>query len=304
MASAVPAPRRLQLERTLLRQISRANRRFKLIAPDDLVMVCVSGGKDSWTLLDLLRRYERKLPYSFSIIAVNLDQGQPGFPAHVLEEFFEREGFAYKIVTRDTYSVVKREIPEGKAYCSLCSRLRRGILYNTAVELGATKIALGHHRDDIIETLLLNQFYAGQLKAMPPKLRSDDGRNTIVRPLALCGEAEIAEYAELMEFPIIPCDLCGSQDNLKRVEMRELLARLEQGNPNIRKNLLAALGNVKPSHLLDASLRRVGDGEEPKPKPKPRPKAHPRRASPTRPPSKANGGLIPLSSLSRKSRRS
>ncbi len=300
MARAVPAPRRLQLERTLLRQISRANRRFKLIAPDDLVMVCVSGGKDSWTLLDLLRRYERKLPYSFSIVAVNLDQGQPGFPAHVLESFFEREGFAYKIVTRDTYSVVKREIPEGKAYCSLCSRLRRGILYNTAVELGATKIALGHHRDDLIETLLLNQFYAGQLKTMPPKLRSDDGRNTIVRPLALCGEAEIAEYAELMEFPIIPCDLCGSQDNLKRVEMRELLARLEQGNPGIRKNLLAALGNVKPSHLLDPSLRSVGGGDE---EPKPKPKLHPRRVARQRPAAPSDGGLIPLSSLSRKPRR-
>ncbi|MCA9718877.1 MAG: tRNA 2-thiocytidine(32) synthetase TtcA, partial [Myxococcales bacterium] len=203
------APRRLQLERTLLRQISRANRRFRLIEPDDLVMVCVSGGKDSWSLLDLLRRYERKLPYSFQIIAVNLDQGQPGFPVHVMPEYLAREGYAYRIITRDTYSVVKREIPEGKAYCSLCSRLRRGILYDVAVELGASKIALGHHRDDVIETLLLNQFYAGQLKAMPPKLRSDDGRNTIVRPLVLCGEAELAEYAALLEFPIIPCDLCG-----------------------------------------------------------------------------------------------
>jgi tRNA 2-thiocytidine biosynthesis protein TtcA len=255
MDSAVSSSPRVRLEHTLLRQISRANRRFTLIEPGDRVMVCVSGGKDSWTLLDLLRRYERKLPFSFELVAVNLDQGHPGFPVHVLREFLTREGYEHRIVTRDTYSVVTREIPEGKAYCSLCSRLRRGILYNTAVELGATKIALGHHRDDIIETLLLNQFYAGQLKAMPPKLYSDDGRNTIIRPLALCGEAEIAAYARLMAFPIVPCDLCGSQEQLKRVEVRRLLATLEQGNPGVRKSLLAAVGNVKPSHLLDPSLQ-------------------------------------------------
>ncbi len=222
-----------------------------MIEPDDRVMVGISGGKDSWALLHLLRIYRRRLPFDFSIVAVNLDQGHPGFPAHVLRDYFEAEGYEYRIVERDTYSVVKREIPEGKAYCSLCSRLRRGILYNTAVELGATKIALGHHRDDLIETLLLNQFFAGQLKSMAPKLSSDDGRNTIIRPLALCGEAEIAAYAQLRGFPIVPCDLCGSQENLRRQQVKALIGQLEGSIPGIRESLLAAAGNLKPSHLLD-----------------------------------------------------
>ncbi len=222
-----------------------------MIEADDRVMVAISGGKDSWALLHLLRLYRRRLPFDFSIVAVNLDQGQPGFPAFVLRDYLEAEGYDYRIVERDTYSVVKREVPEGKAYCSLCSRLRRGILYNTAVELGATKIALGHHRDDLIETLLLNQFFAGQLKSMAPKLRSDDGRNTIVRPLALCAEADIAAYAGKIGFPIIPCDLCGSQENLRRKQVKALLADLERTMPGIRESLLAATGNLKLSHLLD-----------------------------------------------------
>lgn len=233
-----------------------------MIAAGDRVMVAISGGKDSWGLLHLLRDYRKVVPFEFSIVAVNLDQGHPGFPAHVLREHLEREGFEYSLVQRDTYSVVKREIPEGKAFCSLCSRLRRGILYDTAVALGATKIALGHHRDDLIETLLLNQLYAGQIKAMAPVLRSDDGRNTIIRPLILCAERELAAFAEEQKFPIIPCDLCGSQENLKRVEIRRLLAQLEQINPQVRLNLMAAAGNVKPSHLLDARLASVGAAEE------------------------------------------
>ncbi|MCA9692155.1 MAG: tRNA 2-thiocytidine(32) synthetase TtcA [Myxococcales bacterium] len=249
-------PAHARVERHLLRQIARANRRFTLLEPDDHVMVCVSGGKDSWSLLHLLRRYQAIVPFSFSMVAVNLDQGHPGYPVEVVREHLTREGFAHKIVTKDTYSVVQREVPEGKAHCSLCSRLRRGILYDAAEALGATKVALGHHRDDIIETLLLNQLYAGQLKAMAPRLRADDGRNTIIRPLALCGEAELAEYAAACGFPIIPCDLCGSQEGLKRVRVKQLLAALERELPGVRKNLLAAAGNVKPSHLLDAGLTR------------------------------------------------
>jgi tRNA 2-thiocytidine biosynthesis protein TtcA len=231
-----------------------------MIAAGDRVMVAISGGKDSWGLLHLLRAYRTVVPFEFSIVAVNLDQGHPGFPVEVLREHLEREGFNYRIVQRDTYSVVKREIPAGKAYCSLCSRLRRGILYDTAVELGATKIALGHHRDDLIETLLLNQLYAGQIKAMAPVLRSDDGRNTIVRPLILCAERDLAAFAAEQGFPIVPCDLCGSQENLKRVEIRRLLAQLELVNPQVRQNLLAAAGNIKPSHLLDDRLKGEATG--------------------------------------------
>jgi tRNA 2-thiocytidine biosynthesis protein TtcA len=246
----------------LLRRLGQADRRFGLIEAGDRVMVAISGGKDSWGLLHLLREYRKGLPNKFSIVAVNLDQGHPGFPVQVLRDYLEREGHEYRIVQRDTYSVVKREIPEGKAYCSLCSRLRRGILYNVAVELGATKIALGHHRDDLIETLLLNQLYAGQIKAMAPRLRSDDGRNTIIRPLVLCEEKELAAFAVEQRFPIVPCDLCGSQEQLKRVEVRRLLAQLELINPQVRANLLAAAGNLKPSHLLDPRVRSTGVDED------------------------------------------
>lgn len=263
MVEAAPAAwyagRVSRLQQSLLRKISRANRRFGMIAPGDRVMVAISGGKDSWGLLHLLRAYRSLVPFDFTMVAVNLDQGHPGFPVQVLRDYLEREGHEYRIVHKDTYSVVKREVPAGKAYCSLCSRLRRGILYDTAVELGATKIALGHHRDDLIETLLLNQLYAGQLKAMAPVLRSDDGRNTIVRPLILCEERELAAFAAEQGFPIVPCDLCGSQDHLKRVEVRRLLVQLEQGNPQVRQNLLAAAGNIKPSHLLDPRVRGADD---------------------------------------------
>ncbi|NVB40060.1 tRNA 2-thiocytidine(32) synthetase TtcA [Pseudenhygromyxa sp. WMMC2535] len=249
---------REQLERRLLRQISRLNRSMTLIEPGDRIMVAVSGGKDSWAMLHLLRAYERRLPFDFELIAVNLDQGHPGFPVEILREHLEAEGFAHRLVARDTHTPVKANTPAGKAFCSLCSRLRRGILYDVAVELGATKIALGHHRDDVIETLLLNLFYAGQIKAMPAKLRSDDGRNVIIRPLATCAEAEIAAYAEAAGFPIVPCDLCGSQPNLKRAQVKALLAQLERDNPLLRKSLLAAVGNVKASHLWDASLAGAG----------------------------------------------
>ncbi len=255
-----------KLERRLLRQLSQLNRQFDLIEAGDRIMVAISGGKDSWALLHLLRAYERMLPFSYELVAVNLDQGHPGFPVEVLRTHLEAEGFAYRLVAKDTHTVVKQNTAEGKAFCSLCSRLRRGILYDVAVELKATKIALGHHRDDVIETLLLNAMYAGQLKAMPAKLRSDDGRNVIIRPLGSCSEADIARYAALREFPIVPCDLCGSQPNLKRQEVKRLLASLEQDNPLVRKNLLAAIGNVKPTHLWDAKLERDEAAEaEPEP---------------------------------------
>lgn len=248
-----------------MRQVGRANRRFGLIEAGDRVMVAISGGKDSWAMLHLLRAYRKVVPFDFSLVAVNLDQGHPGFPVDVLRGYLAREGYEHRIVHKDTYSVVKREIPAGKAYCSLCSRLRRGILYDVAVELGCTKIALGHHRDDLIETLLLNQLYAGQLKAMAPRLRSDDGRNTIVRPLILCEERDLAAFAAEQGFPVVPCDLCGSQDNLKRVEVRRLLAQLEASNPAVRRNLLAAAGNVKPSHLIDPRLTGGEAEDEPEP---------------------------------------
>lgn len=239
-----------RLEKRLLSQIGQASVEFGLIEPDDRVMVAVSGGKDSFGLLHLLREIQKKAPFDFSIVAVNLDQKQPGFPEDVLPRYFEQEGYDYRIIEEDTYSIVKEKVPEGKTYCSLCSRLRRGILYNVAEELGATKLALGHHRDDSIVTLLLNLFYSGQTKAMPAKLRSDDGRNTVIRPLIYCAESDMAELARLKQFPIIPCNLCGSQENLKRQEIKDLLATLEVANPKLRGNLLAALKNVRLSHML------------------------------------------------------
>ncbi len=239
-----------RLERKLLRRVSRLNRSFDLIRRDDRVMVACSGGKDSWALLHLLRAYQSMVPFSFEIVAMNLDQGQPGFPAGVLRAHFERHGFEHHMVFQDTYSVVRDKVPAGKTSCSLCSRLRRGILYRVAEELRATKVALGHHRDDIIETLLLNLFFAGQIKAMPPRLRSDDGRHVLIRPLATCGEADLAAYTRQRQAPIVPCDLCGSQENLQRKQMKGLLAQLEQKNPRIRESLLAALANPVPSHLF------------------------------------------------------
>jgi tRNA 2-thiocytidine biosynthesis protein TtcA len=227
---------------------------YGMIADGDKIMVCLSGGKDSYTLLDMLMALKVVAPIEFDLIAVNLDQKQPGFPENVLPEYLRRNGVLYKIVEQDTYSIVKRVIPDGKTTCGLCSRLRRGILYRTASELGCTKIALGHHREDIIETFFLNLFYGGKLKAMPPKLVSDDGQHVVIRPLAYCEESEIAAYAQERAFPIIPCNLCGSQPNLQREAMGEMIALWDKKFPGRVESIFRALKNVAPSHLADASL--------------------------------------------------
>ena len=240
-----------KLVKRLRRLAGQAIADFGMIEEGDKVMVCLSGGKDSYALLDILLYLRQHAPIRFELIAMNLDQKQPGFPAHVLPDYLKRLGVPFRIEEQDTYRVVKRLIPEGRTMCSLCSRLRRGVLYRVAGELGATKIALGHHRDDILETFLLNLFYGGQLKAMPPKLRSDDGRHVVIRPLAYCEEADLAAYADLRRFPIIPCNLCGSQENLKRAEMKALLREWEKRYRGRVETMLNSLRHVRPSHLLD-----------------------------------------------------
>jgi tRNA 2-thiocytidine biosynthesis protein TtcA len=243
-----------KLAKRLRRLAGQAIADFGMIEAGDKVMVCLSGGKDSYALLDILLHLKAHAPIEFDLIAVNLDQKQPNFPGHILPEYLTQLGVPFHIENQDTYSIVKRVIPEGKTMCSLCSRLRRGVLYRVAGELGATKIALGHHRDDILETFLLNLFYGGKLKTMPPKLVSDDGKHVVIRPLAYCEEKDLAEWAEVKQFPIIPCTLCGSQENLKRKEAKVLLREWEKKFPGRVETMMTALQNIKPSHLLDHAL--------------------------------------------------
>jgi len=244
----------VKLEKRLMRLVGQAIGDFRMIDNGDKVMVCLSGGKDSYSLLEILLTLRERAPIDFDVVAVNLDQKQPDFPAHVLPDYLQRRGVPFHIETQDTYSIVTRVIPTGKTMCSLCSRLRRGVLYRVAGELGATKIALGHHRDDILGTFFLNLFYGGRIKAMPPKLVSDDGRNVVIRPLAYVHEADLARFAQVRQFPIIPCNLCGSQDNLKRQEVKRMLADWERRYPGRVMNSFNALSRVVPSHLMDRNL--------------------------------------------------
>jgi tRNA 2-thiocytidine biosynthesis protein TtcA len=243
-----------ELEVDLRRLTGKAIADYGMIRDGDRIMVCLSGGKDSYTLLDMLMSLARRAPIEFELIAVNLDQKQPGFPDDILPAYLDGVGIDYRIIEEDTYSIVKRVVPEDKTMCGLCSRLRRGVLYRVAGEIGATRIALGHHREDLVETLFLNMFYGGKIKAMPPKLVSDDGRHVVIRPLAYCPEPVITRYAELRNFPIIPCNLCGSQENLKRQEIKQMLSDWEQQDPGRSGRLLRSLRNVTPSHLADATL--------------------------------------------------
>lgn len=243
-----------KLQKRLRREVGNAIIDYQMINEGDRVMVCLSGGKDSYTMLEILRNLQRNAPVNFSLVAVNLDQKQPGFPEHVLPAYLDKQGVEYHIVERDTYSVVKEKTPEGKTTCALCSRLRRGSLYGFAEEIGANKIALGHHREDILETLFLNMFFGGNLKAMPPKLLSDDGKNIVIRPLAYCKEADIAEFSRLMEFPIIPCNLCGSQPNMQRQVVKEMLAEWDKKFPGRLESMFKAVTNIAPSQLADRSL--------------------------------------------------
>jgi tRNA 2-thiocytidine biosynthesis protein TtcA len=242
------------LRKKLAKAMARAIDDFAMIADGDRILCAVSGGKDSYAMHALLADLARRAPVRFEVIAVNIDQGHPGYPGHYLTDYMAARGYPFRMVNEDTYSIVTDKIPEGKTYCSLCSRLRRGILYRLAREMECTKIALGHHRDDAITTLMLNLIFSGQLKAMPPKLVSDDGDNVVIRPLIYCAEADLAAFAAEEAFPIIPCDLCGSQENLQRKQISQLLAEIDQRYPGARRNMLAALGNVRPSHLFDKGL--------------------------------------------------
>lgn len=244
----------IKLRNSLISATGKAIGDYNMIEDGDTVLVCMSGGKDSHAMLMLLLALQERAPIDFKLIAMNLDQKQPGFPADVLPAYFEKLGVDYRIVNADTYSIVKEKIPEGKTTCSLCSRLRRGVIYTTAKELGANKIALGHHRDDIVETLFLNLFFGAKMKAMPPKLATNDKQNVVIRPLAYCSEKDIASYARQMAFPIIPCDLCGSQENLQRQKVKDMLQDWEREQPGRINNIFRAIGNVEPSHLADFNL--------------------------------------------------
>jgi tRNA 2-thiocytidine biosynthesis protein TtcA len=266
--SSKPSSTFKRLQARLRGEVGKAIEDFRMIEHGDRVMVCLSGGKDSYTLLDILLSLQRSAPVEFELIAVNLDQKQPGFPAHVLPDYLTALGVPFHVIEQDTYSVVKRVIPEGKTMCGLCSRLRRGALYRYASENGITKIALGHHRDDIVETLFLNMFFGGKLKGMPPKLVSDDGRHVVIRPLAYVNERDLVRWAEVQQFPIIPCTLCGSQENLQRKQVGAMLKDWERRFPGRLDNMLHALQNVVPSHLADGTLydfKRLKAGGVPDP---------------------------------------
>jgi tRNA 2-thiocytidine biosynthesis protein TtcA len=255
-----------KLKKRLLRQAGEAIADYGMIAPGDRVMVCLSGGKDSYGMLDVLMELRARAPVAFDLVAVNLDQRHPGYPGHVLPQYLESRGVPYRIEVQDTYSIVKRVVPEGDTMCGLCSRLRRGVLYRVARELGATKIALGHHRDDILETFFLNLFFGGTMKAMSPKLRSDDGAHVVIRPLAYAREADLEAWAKIREFPIIPCDLCGSQETLQRKQVKQMLREWEKRHPGRMESMFRALSDVVPSHLMDRKLfdfAAVAQGERP-----------------------------------------
>ena len=243
-----------KLQKRLRRNVGNAIIDYNMIEENDVVMACISGGKDSFAMLDILLRLREAAPIKFDVVAVNLDQKQPGFPEHILPEYFETLNIPYYIVDKDTYSVVKEKVPEGKTTCGLCSRLRRGTLYSFAEKIGATKIALGHHLDDIVETMFLNMFHGARLKAMPPKLRSDDGRNVVIRPLTYCRETDLIKYAEHKEFPIIPCNLCGSQENLQRQNIKQMLVDWEKIQPGRNENIFRSIANIAPSQLADNEL--------------------------------------------------